>query len=114
MRDQDAAAARGDEAAHEGEQLAGRMRIERRGRLVEDDQVQRLAGQRESARHLNHLPPADRQVARNVVRRDPVVRKDLVELGLDESGRLAPPAETAKRGMVDARVFGHAEVGAER
>ena len=68
MRDQDAAVAAGDEAAHEGQQLAGRVRVERRCRLVEDDQIERVLGHREGARHLDHLAPADRQVADNVRR----------------------------------------------
>ncbi len=97
MRDQDAAAAAGDEAAHEGQQLAGRVRIERGGRLVEDDQSSGSCGHREGARHLDHLAPADGQVADDVGGRDAVARKDLVELGGDQLSRLAPPAEAAQR-----------------
>ena len=44
VRDQDAALAGGHEAPHEGEQLARRVRVERRRRLVEDDQVAAAPG----------------------------------------------------------------------
>ena len=68
------AAAR-DEAADEGEELPGDMRVERGGRLVEDDERQRRVGDREGARDLHHLPAADREVADDVARRDAVAGK---------------------------------------
>ena len=46
VRDQDAAQARVDAAPDEGEELARGMRVERRGRLVEDDEPERRVGQR--------------------------------------------------------------------
>ena len=114
MRDQDGADAAGDGAAHEGQQLAGRVGVERRGRLVEDDQVQRIVGDGEGARHLDHLAPADRQVAHDVRGCDVVARKDLVELGEDELAGAATPAETLQRAVIDASVFGDRQIGAER
>ena len=99
MRDQDGADAAGIGAAHEGQQLAGRVGIERGGRLVQDDQVQRLVGDGEGARHLDHLAPADRQVANDVGGCDVVARKDLVELGEDQVAGPAAPAEPLQRAM---------------
>ena len=97
MRDQDAAGACGDDPAHEGQQLAGRVGIERGGRLVQDDQMQRVVGDGEGARHLDHLAPADRQVANDVGGADIVAGKDLVELGEDQIAGPASPAEPLER-----------------
>ena len=54
---------------------------------------QRIVGDGEGARHLDHLAPADRQVADDVGGADAVARKDLVELGEDQVAGPAPPAE---------------------
>ena len=58
-----------DDAADEGEELAGGMGVERGGRLVEDDEVERVVGDGEGARDLDHLAAADREVADDVGRR---------------------------------------------
>ena len=69
--------------------------VERGGRLVEDDEPQRIVGDGEGARHLDHLALADRQIADHVGRPDAVAGKDLVELGEDEIAGAAAPAEAA-------------------
>ena len=61
VRDQDAARARRDGAAEKAEQLPRGMAVERGGRLVEDDEAQRIGRDREGAGDLDHLPLADRQ-----------------------------------------------------
>jgi len=114
VRDQDAALAGGDEAPHVGEELAGRVDVQRRRRLVEHDQIERILGEREGACHLHHLPSADREVAHVGGCGDVVARKDLVELLVDQPRRAPPPAEAAQRRVVDARVLGDGEVRAER
>ena len=76
--------------------------------------MQRLVGDREGARHLDHLAPADRQVANDVGGSDVVARKDLVELGEDQVAGPAAPAEAFQRAVVDAGVLGDRQVGAER
>jgi hypothetical protein len=91
--DQDATRAAGDDAAHEAQQLAGGVGVERRGRLVEDDETQRVVGDREGARHFDHLALADREVAYDVARADAVAGKDLVEPGEDEIAGAAAPTE---------------------
>ena len=78
--DQDAAQALGDRTADMRQELAGRMGVQRRRRLVEDDEMKRVRRHREGARHLHHLAPSDRQVADGVGRPDAVAGKDLVEL----------------------------------
>ena len=60
MRDQNAARATGDEAAHEGEKLARRMRIERGCRLIKDDEAERRIGDREGTRHLDRRALAEK------------------------------------------------------
>ncbi len=62
------------------EKLAGDHGVERRGRLVEDDEAQRRIGDGEGAGDLDHLPARDREVADDVARGDAVAGKDLVEL----------------------------------
>ena len=70
---------------------------------------------REGARHLDHLAPADREVADDVAGLDAVAGEDRVEL----RRRSAPPArrapaEAAQRRVADAGVLGDGEVRAER
>src|ERR1019366_2994091 len=98
----------------EGEQLPGRVGVERRRRLVENDEVGRSVRDRESARDLDHLPPPDPQVLGEIGRRDAVTGKDLVELIDNEVARLATPVEAAQRRVKHARVLGHRQVWAER
>ncbi len=89
MRDQDAARAGRHGAAHESEKLPGGVGVERGGRLVEDDEVERVVGHGEGARDLHHLAPPDRQVRDDCVRRDAVAGKNLVELGARSCRRRA-------------------------
>ncbi len=96
MRNQDAAAAGRNEAPDEGEQLASGMGIERRGRLIEDDEVQRIIRHREGAGDLHHLPPPDRQIRDDIGGIDAVLGKDLVELGANQFGGTPVPAETTQ------------------
>ena len=103
-----------DDAADEGEKLAGGVRVERGGRLVEDDEASGIVGDGEGARHLDHLALADRQVADDRRGADAVAGEDLVELGEDQVAGAAPPAEAGERRVVDAGVLGHRQVGAER
>ena len=114
MRDQHHRAACLDERPDIGEQLAGQDRIQRRGRLVEDDQLHLPVADREGARDLDHLPAGDGEVADDGVRVDAVPWKDRVELLQDQRRSLAPPAEAAERGMHDAGVLGDRKVRAQR
>jgi hypothetical protein len=66
MRDEDAAAAGGNEAAHESEQLPGHMGVERRGRFVQNDQPYRDVRHRKGAGDLDHLTSGDGEVADKV------------------------------------------------
>ncbi len=98
-----------DEAPHEGQQLARRMGVERRGRLVEDDEL--AAGRRVTVKARATSTIWRRPIERSPTMssgRDAVAGKDLVELGGDQLAGAAPPAEAAQRRMVDARVLGHA------
>ena len=103
-----------DDAADEGQELAGGMRVERGGRLVENDEVERLLGHGEGAGDLDHLAPADRKVADDVAGADAVAGKDLVELAADQLAGPAPPAEAGQRRVHDAGILGHRQVRAER
>ena len=114
MRDQDAGAAARNEAADEGEKLPGDMRVERGGRLVEDDERHRRIGDGEGAGDLDHLAAADREIADDVARRDAVARKDLVELVEDQPARALAPAQALQAGVEDAGILGDGQVGAER
>ena len=58
---------------------------------------QRVVGDGEGARHLDHLAPADRQVADDVGGADVVAGEDLVELGEDQIAGPASPAEALER-----------------
>ena len=73
------------------------MGVERGGRLVEDDEMERVVGDGEGARDLDHLAPADRQVADDIGGADAVAGKDLVELGEDQVAGPPPPAEAGER-----------------
>ena len=79
MRDQDAGAAAGHEAAHEGEQLVGHDRVQGRGRLVEDHQPAGHVGDGEGARDLDQLALPDGEVADQIAGGDAVAREDRVE-----------------------------------
>ena len=90
------------------------MRVERGGRLVEDDEAERLLGDGEGTGHLDHLALADRQVADDVAGADAVAGKDLVELGANELAGAPPPADAGERRMEDAGILGDGQVRAER
>ena len=64
-----------------------------------------VVGHREGARHLDHLAPADRQVADDVAGADAVAGKDLVELVDDQRGRLARASRSRVSGGWLMRVF---------
>ena len=113
VRDEDAGAAAGDEAADEGEQLSGDDRIERRGGLVENDELHRLVGHGEGAGDLDHLAPGDRQVADDFAGIDAVSGEDLVELAEDEAPGLAA-SPTPEVRVQDPGILGDGEIGAQR
>ena len=75
MRDQDAAHAGLDRAAHMGQELPGRMRVKRGGRLVENDEPRGRVRDREGARDLDHLLAADGQVLNQIARPHAVARE---------------------------------------
>src|SRR5271165_4950862 len=93
--DEHAADAGIDRAPHIGQKLPCGAGVERGGRLVEDDEASRRVGNGESARDLDHLPPADREVLRQIAGADAVAGKNLVELVEDEPPRAFAPAEAA-------------------
>ena len=88
--------------------------VERGRRLVENDKPRRLVADREGARDLHHLAPADRQALHEISGRDAVAGEDFVELVEDEPAGAPAPAEAADAGMKHARVLRHSEIGAER
>ena len=96
------------------EQLTGRPGVERGGGLVQDDEPERLVGDREGAGDLDHLAQADRQLAHRLVEVDAVAGKDLVEHAADQRRRPSPPAEAPERRVHQAEILDHRQVGAER
>ena len=100
--------------AHEGQQLAGCMGVQRRSRLVQNDQGGRLVCHGEGARHLDHLAAAEGEVLHQIGRADTMAGENLVQPGRDQRGRPAPPAETAQRRMKNPRILRHRQVRAER
>ena len=88
--------------------------IERRGRLVQDDQPSRHVGHGEGAGDLDQLALADGEVADHVVGLDAVAREDLVELARRSAAHARPPAAGRAGAVHDARVLGDGEVRAER
>ena len=114
MRDQDAGAAGGNEAAHEVEKLARDDRIERGRRLIQDDELHRNIGHREGASDLDHLPACDREIADNVAGLDAVGRKNLVELADDQIARSLAPSPAPEAAVKDMRILGHRQIGTER
>src|ERR1700722_13581053 len=114
MGDQHAADARFDRAAHMCQQLCGRMRIQRGGRFVKNDEARSRVRDRESACNLDHLPSADGQVLNQIAWTHAVSRKNLVELIENEPPCPAPPAKAIDCRMKDARVFRDSQVWTER
>ena len=96
------------------EELPGRMRVERGGRLVENDEARGRVRDREGARDLDHLPSADRQVLNQIAWPHAVAGKNLVELIENEPPCPAPPAEALDRRVNDTGVLGDRQVRAER
>ncbi len=90
------------------------MRVERGGRLVENDEARGRVRDREGARDLDHLLSADGQVLNQIAWPYAVAGKDLVELVENEPPCPAPPTEALDRRVNDARVFGDRQVRAER
>ena len=76
--------------------------------------LQRILRDGEGAGHLDHLALADREVADDVAGGDAVAGKDLVELAEDQLAGPAAPAEAGERGVNDAGVLRHGQVGTER
>src|ERR1700736_6121333 len=76
--------------------------------------MERVIGDGEGARHLDHLPLAERQVADDLARSDAVAGEDLVELAANQVTRLPPPADAGESGMEDAGVLRHRQIWAER
>ena len=113
MGDEDHADAAADGAAQEGEQLARGVGIQRRCRLVENDQPQRLVALGKSAGHFYHLPPADGKVLHQIGRPDAVVGENLIQFCQDQGGGFPPPVEALQRGMKDAGIFRHGEIWAQ-
>ena len=66
MRDQDHAPPPATNRRTKARSCPATMRVERRGRLVEDDELHRRVGDREGAGDLDHLPPRDAEVADHV------------------------------------------------
>ncbi len=61
------------------EELLGRNRIKRRGRLIENDKAQRNVGHGEGAGDLRHLALADGQIGNGVIGLYAMAGKNLVE-----------------------------------
>ena len=109
------AAAAGHEAAHVASSCAGDAPVQRRGRLVQDHQLDRRVGRGEGARDLDHLPPADRRGRRPASPASmPWPGKISSSLPRDQRARHGAASRSRERGMHDARVLGHGQVRAER
>ncbi len=90
------------------------MRVERGGRLVENDKARRRLRDREGARDFDHLLSADGQVLNQIAGPDAMAGKDLVKLVENEPPGPAPPAKALDRRVNDAGVFGDRQVRAKR
>ena len=95
-----------DDAAHEGQQLAGGVGVERGGRLVEDDEVAAAASVTVKARATSTIwrLPIGRSLD-DVAGADAVAGKDLVELGEDQIAGAAAPAQALERAGWMMRAF---------
>ena len=76
--------------------------------------MQRVVGDGEGARDLDHLALADGQVANDILRADAVAGEDPVQTGADQVSGLAGSAPAVQGGMADTGVLGDAKVGAQR
>ena len=79
--------------------------IQRRGRLVEDDELRRRIALGEGAGDLDHLALADRKIRDGTAHVDPVAGKDLVQHAGDQRARPLLPAEAAQARMDNQRVL---------
>ena len=104
----------GDRAADMGEQLSGRMFVQRRGRFVENDQSRGRVGDREGAGDFDHLASADGERLDDVRRRHPMSGENLIERIEDQAAGPTSPSESANRGMEDPGVFRDRQIGTER
>src|SRR6185295_15782303 len=104
----------GDDAADEVQKLAGRVRIERRCGLVENDEVQRVVSHGEGAGNLHHLALGERQVADDLGGAYAVARKNLVKFLEDQIAGPPTPAKACQRRVIDAGVLRYGQVWTER
>ena len=112
--DQHAGLAGRDEFSDVRQQLRRRLPVERRRRLVQDHQFQRLRAGREGTRHFDQLALADRQLARHVVCTQAVPRKDHVERRHQLRAGARPPRPFGGLRLRDAHVLGQRQVVAQR
>ncbi len=114
MRDENASDATGNRPPREVEQLPRAMGIERRCRLIQDDQPDRLIGHRKGTRDFHHLASPDGKVLNQIGRTDSMPREDRVELVDDQPTSLATPIEARQARMKDARVLRDRQIGTKR
>ena len=113
MRNQDHARALCHLASDKSQKLLGGDRVERGGRLIEDDEAQRDVGHREGAGNFRHLALADGQIGNGVIGADAMAGENLVKLC--QGKILAPlfPAKALQAAMHDPDIFGNGQIGAE-
>jgi hypothetical protein len=76
--------------------------------------MKRIFGCRECASHFDHLTFADRQLADDSVRSNPVARENLIKFAANQFAGTAPPAPSGNARVEDAPILGHRKIGAER
>src|SRR5260221_13894700 len=113
MRDQDATNTVRYHTPYVREQLSSPMAVERRGRLVKNDEMERSLGDSEGPCHLNHLAFAYGEVADDSIRRDAVVGQDLVEFAVNERPSAAPPTPSGDGRVKDTRLLSNGEIGTQ-
>jgi hypothetical protein len=114
VRNQNANTTAADELTQVLEQLLRRLFVQRRSRLIENDQFQGLIARREGHRNLHHLTFGNRDVFDDLAGGEAMAREYPVQ-GLHQllACLFAPPKTIAVR-CPQTHVFGEAEIGAQR
>ena len=97
-----------------GQQLRRRVAVKRRGRFVENHQMERSLRNREGAGHFDHLAFADREVADDGIESNAVTGKNFIEFAADQLAGALSPAPSDDARVKDACILGDREIRAKR